>query len=167
MLDNILDGLAEVCVTNKMQIATAESCTGGLVAKLITDRPGSSLWFERGFVTYSNLAKEQMLGVKRSLLDEWGAVSEPVAEAMAEGVLKHSPAQFSLSITGIAGPDGGTDEKPVGTVCFGWAYPGEQGKTISFMTTTERFSGNREAIRTQSAIFSLQQLLQIMSSSIT
>lgn len=164
MLEDILDGLAEVCIRNKLLIATAESCTGGLVAKLITDRAGSSRWFERGFVTYSNLAKEQMLGVAPALLTQWGAVSEPVAAAMAKGVLKHSPAHFALSITGIAGPDGGTEQKPVGTVCFAWAFREGEGKTIGHMTQTEHFSGDREAIRAQSARYSLQQLKQLIDS---
>ncbi|WED43733.1 CinA family protein [Legionella cardiaca] len=104
-----------------LQIATAESCTGGLIAGLLTELPGSSHWFERGFVTYSNLAKEEMLGIKPELIQLYGAVSEQVAEAMALGALEYSEADLSLAVTGIAGPNGGSDEKPVGTVCFAWA----------------------------------------------
>ncbi len=101
------------------RIVTAESCTGGLVAAAITAVAGSSDWFERGFVTYSNEAKCELLGVPRVLIDEHGAVSEPVARVMAEGALAHTPADCALSVTGIAGPGGGTPAKPVGTVCFG------------------------------------------------
>ncbi|MDI9819145.1 MULTISPECIES: CinA family protein [unclassified Legionella] len=113
-------------LTNKLhlmqlQIATAESCTGGLIAGLLTDLPGSSAWFERGFVTYSNLAKEEMLGIQPALIQRYGAVSEQVAQAMAWGALECSAADISLAVTGIAGPDGGSVEKPVGTVCFAWA----------------------------------------------
>lgn len=165
MLDNILDKLADLCVNNHQQIATAESCTGGLVAKLITDRAGSSLWFERGFVTYSNLSKEQMLGLDQQLINEHGAVSEAVAQAMAIGVLQHSQAHYALSITGIAGPGGGTETKPVGTVCFAWAYynAAAAGKAIQCKTETQLFSGDRQAVRTQSAHFSLQKLYQIIN----
>lgn len=107
-----------------LKIATAESCTGGLIAGLLTELPGSSVWFERGFVTYSNLAKQEMLGIKQELIQLHGAVSVPVAEAMALGALQYSAAHITLSVTGIAGPDGGTAEKPVGTVCFAWAMRG-------------------------------------------
>ncbi|KTD25017.1 putative 17.2kDa protein, CinA-related competence damage protein [Legionella lansingensis] len=104
-----------------LQIATAESCTGGLIAGLLTDLPGSSHWFERGFVTYSNLAKEEMLGITPDLIQLHGAVSEQIAEAMALGALRYSAADISLAVTGIAGPEGGSAHKPVGTVCFAWA----------------------------------------------
>lgn len=104
-----------------LMVATAESCTGGLVAAAITDVAGSSGWFERGFVTYSNEAKSTMLGVPAKLIRDYGAVSEEVAHAMAEGALLNSRAQVALSITGVAGPTGGTPEKPVGMVCFGWS----------------------------------------------
>ncbi|CEK11297.1 CinA family protein [Legionella hackeliae] len=120
-LRKLVSKLASHLRASHMQIATAESCTGGLIAGLLTELPGSSYWFERGFVTYSNLAKEEMLGVKSELIQLHGAVSESVAEAMALGALKYSMADVSLAVTGIAGPDGGTDKKPVGTVCFAWA----------------------------------------------
>lgn len=159
-LQEILNNLSRCCINNNVQITTSESCTGGLVGKLITDRAGSSQWFERGFITYSNLAKQQMLGVDAELLEQWGAVSEPVAAAMAAGALRHSQAHYALSITGIAGPEGGTETKPVGTVCFGWAY--QENDTISTNTQTQQFTGDREAVRTQSATFALQKLSQII-----
>jgi len=163
-MDNLLHLLARLCNKKKWQIATAESCTGGLVAKLITDCAGSSSWFERGFVTYSNLAKEQMLGIDRHLIDTYGAVSVPVAEAMASGVLMHSQAQFSLAITGIAGPGGGSDSKPVGTVCFAWAFY-EQPSSPKIQTRVNDclFDGDRQSIRTQSAAFALQELYRLMT----
>ncbi len=162
MIDEVLDVLAEFCINSSSQITCAESCTGGLVAKLITDRQGSSQWFERGFVTYSNLAKEEMLGVDKHLLAEFGAVSEAVAEAMAMGALRHSHAQFSLSITGIAGPGGGSESKPVGLVCFGWAYYDKKNAQILAQTSEQHFSGDRERVRNQSAFFALQQLIKII-----
>ena len=162
MIDDTLNGLADLCLNNSQQIATAESCTGGLVAKLITDLAGSSQWFERGFITYSNLAKEQMLGVDKQLLTDFGAVSEPVAEAMARGALIHSQAQFALSITGIAGPGGGSKTKPVGLVCFGWAYYGLKNNEIVSTTSSQLFSGDRQAVRNQSALFALQNIVNII-----
>jgi nicotinamide-nucleotide amidase len=164
MLDMTLKNLSGICSVRKLQIATAESCTGGLIAKLITDCAGSSVWFERGFITYSNLAKEQMLCVGADLLSRHGAVSEPVAAAMAEGALKFSQAQYSLSVTGIAGPGGGTDNKPVGTVCFGWAFWDNDKEAMCSMTSTRLFSGSREKIRSQTAVSSLQKLYELISS---
>ena len=158
----IIENLANICVAQKLQVTTAESCTGGLAAKLITDRDGSSQWSERGFITYSNLAKEQMIGVAADLIKQWGAVSEPVASAMAEGALIHSMAHYSLAITGIAGPQGGTKEKPVGTVCFAWAYKDKKTKQYDSSALTKLFVGDREQIRQQAADFSLQELYQII-----
>src|SRR6187401_2663879 len=109
--------IAQYLKAHNWQLVTAESCTGGLVASCITEIPGSSLWFERGFVTYSNLAKQEMLGVPKKLIANYGAVSEEVASAMAVGALAHSKGHIALSVTGVAGPDGGSIEKPVGTVC--------------------------------------------------
>ncbi|MFM8500987.1 MAG: CinA family protein, partial [Fluviibacter sp.] len=103
------------------RLVTAESCTGGLIAEAITSRPGSSAWFERGWVTYSNAAKTEELGVDATLIAQQGAVSEAVAAAMAHGAFAHSSSDYAIAVTGIAGPDGGSPEKPVGTVCFGWA----------------------------------------------
>ncbi len=122
-LDKLVADLTNELRTKQLKIATAESCTGGLIAGLLTELPGSSVWFERGFVSYSNLAKDEMLGVKQELIQAQGAVSQAVAEAMASGALAYSAANLSLAVTGIAGPDGGSVEKPVGTVWFAWAMP--------------------------------------------
>lgn len=121
LLDQLAIQAGIALADKSLMLATAESCTGGLVAAAITDVSGSSGWFERGFVTYSNEAKSTMLGVPAKLIRDHGAVSEEVARAMAEGALLNSRAQVSLSITGVAGPNGGTPEKPVGMVCFGWS----------------------------------------------
>ncbi len=104
-----------------LKISCAESCTGGMISSLLTELPGSSAWFERGFVTYSNLAKQEMLAVSPELIKSYGAVSKQVAEAMALGALSHSAADFSLAVTGIAGPSGGSEQKPVGTLWIAWA----------------------------------------------
>lgn len=135
-------------------LATAESCTGGGVAQAITDIAGSSAWFERGFVTYTNASKTAMLGVPAPLIAELGAVSEEVAAAMARGALAHSGAQVAVATTGIAGPGGAVPGKPVGTVCFGWATPGA--------VHTERcvFAGDRQAVRAQAVAHALQGLLR-------
>jgi nicotinamide-nucleotide amidase len=139
----------------RQRLATAESCTGGWVAQCLTAIAGSSVWFERGFVTYSNEAKQEMLGVEAGTLATHGAVSEPTAVAMANGALRRSHADWALSITGIAGPSGGTREKPVGTVCFAWAGPA--GRTE---VETRHFAGDRSAIRCQSVKHALTGLLQ-------
>jgi nicotinamide-nucleotide amidase len=140
-----------------LMLAAAESCTGGWLAQVITSVPGSSEWFERGFVTYTNIAKREMLGVKTTILSRHGAVSEQTARAMAEGALAHSHAQVAVAITGIAGPTGGTPEKPVGTVCFAWA--GRKRDTIS---AKHLFSGDREGIRRQAVVTALQGLLDFL-----
>lgn len=134
-------------------LASAESCTGGLLAKTCTDLAGSSAWFDRAYVTYSNLAKIQMLGVSPDLIDSFGAVSEQVAEAMLRGVLEKSGVQAAVSITGIAGPGGGSEQKPVGTVCFAIAVDGDI-KLRSML-----FEGDRAQIRQRSVNFALQQIL--------
>ncbi|MDH5180749.1 MAG: CinA family protein [Gammaproteobacteria bacterium] len=131
-------------------IATAESCTGGWVAKILTDIPGSSAWFDRGFVTYSNEAKQEMLGVDPEIIDANGAVSEATARAMAEGVLNNSRASVSLAITGIAGPGGGTPYKPVGLVWFAWAGGGQPVGSVDHI-----FEGDRESIRRQAVLRAL------------
>ncbi len=140
-----------------LMLATAESCTGGGVAAAVTAIAGSSGWFERGFVTYSNAAKESMLGVSRATLVAQGAVSEAVALEMAAGALAHSAAQVALSITGVAGPGGGSPEKPVGTVCFGWVRVGGVQKV-----QTRLLAGDRAAVRAQSVIHALTELLAIL-----
>ncbi|WP_149450153.1 nicotinamide-nucleotide amidase [Escherichia albertii] len=136
-------------------VTTAESCTGGWVAKVITDIAGSSAWFERGFVTYSNEAKVQMIGVREETLTQHGAVSEPVVVEMAIGALKAARADYAVSISGIAGPDGGSVEKPVGTVWFAFASASGEG-----ITRRECFSGDRDAVRRQATAYALQTLRQ-------
>ncbi|RTL48250.1 MAG: nicotinamide-nucleotide amidase [Rhodocyclaceae bacterium] len=137
-----------------LTLATAESCTGGWVAEVVTHTAGSSTWFDRGFVTYSNEAKSDMLGVAPEILASHGAVSEAVAIAMAEGALRHSRADIALAVTGIAGPGGGTAQKPVGMVCFAWARRDRPSHSV-----TCHFEGDREAVRRQTVIHALQQLL--------
>ena len=137
-------------------LATAESCSGGMIAAACTDLAGSSQWFERGFVTYSNEAKAEMLGVPPGLIEQHGAVSEPVARAMADGALTHSRAQVSLAVTGVAGPTGGTETKPVGTVWFAWCVGGE---THSEM---QHFAGDRAAVRTATLRYALKRLLSLL-----
>ena len=137
-------------------LATAESCTGGGVAQAITDIAGSSAWFERGFVTYTNLSKTEMLGVPAQLIASHGAVSEEVAAAMAQGALAHSAAQVAVATTGIAGPGGAVPGKPVGTVCFGWASAG------AVHTERQVFAGDRQAVREQAVAHALQGLLRFI-----
>jgi nicotinamide-nucleotide amidase len=138
-------------------LATAESCTGGWASQAVTSVPGSSRWFERGFVTYSNQSKQEMLGVREETLGCYGAVSEPVVREMAEGALRNSKAQVSLAISGIAGPEGGTAEKPVGTVCFAWAAAGHV-----VLSRTEFFLGDRTAIRWQSVMTALNGISDLL-----
>lgn len=139
-------------------LAVAESCTGGGVAYALTAVSGSSVYFDRGFVTYSNDAKHCLLGVSRDCLDQHGAVSEPTALAMAEGALQNSQATVSLSVTGIAGPAGGRAEKPVGFVCFGFAANGKASLTVA-----KQFSGDRQAVREQSILFALEALIAFLA----
>lgn len=136
-------------------LVTAESCTGGWVAQAVTAIAGSSGWFERGFVTYSNDAKRELLGVRRETLERYGAVSEETAREMALGALASSRGTLALAITGIAGPGGGSPGKPVGTVCFAWAARGGQARS-----ETRHFAGDREAVRRQSAERALQGALE-------
>jgi nicotinamide-nucleotide amidase len=138
----------------KKAVATAESCTGGWIAKALTDVPGSSGCFGYGIVSYSNGAKESILGVKNQTLAEHGAVSEPVVREMAEGTLQLSGADISVAVSGVAGPDGGSAEKPVGTVWFAWSIRGRGGITTD--TQLRRFEGNRESIRMQTVIHGLR-----------
>ncbi len=149
-----IDRVARALQAANALLVTAESCTGGWIAKACTDRAGSSAWFERAYVTYSNAAKRECLGVPADVLARHGAVSGPVAEAMAAGALRHSRAKLSLAVTGIAGPDGGSAEKPVGTVWFAWAD--------SNLVASEvvHFSGDRDAVRRQTVVHALSGLLQ-------
>lgn len=141
-------------------LATAESCTGGWVAQAVTSVPGSSAWFERGFVTYTDIAKQEMLAVSTDTLAASGAVSEDTVRAMAEGALRHSHAQVSLAVSGIAGPAGGTQDKPVGCVCLAWAGLGKV--TLS---QTRYFSGDRTMVRQLAVLAALQGLLDFLSES--
>jgi nicotinamide-nucleotide amidase len=150
--------LGNACRRRGVMVATAESCTGGGVAQAITRIAGSSGWFERGFVTYTNRAKEEMLGVAHETLAAHGAVSEEVASEMAAGALAHSPADVAVAITGIAGPDGGTAEKPVGLVWFAWAHRGEPVQCRRFA-----FKGDRAAVREQSVAVALQGLIDLLA----
>ena len=157
--DALLKLAAELGVALKQRgwmLALAESCTGGMAAQTVTAVAGSSAWFERGFVTYSNAAKIEMLGVSPTTLEQHGAVSEQTAREMALGALKHSQAQIAAAITGIAGPDGGTADKPVGTVCFAWADV-----TGEVSSETKRFEGERDAVRRQSAYHALGCLFSL------
>ena len=153
-IEQLVIQLGETLKKQQLKIVTAESCTGGGLAYWMTNVPKSSEWFERGFVTYSNLAKEELLGVRSDTLLQFGAVSQEVAAEMAEGALRYSEANVSVAITGIAGPDGVTEEKPVGTVWI--ACTKIQRKT---KTTKNIFSGNRQAIREQSMRAALEMLL--------
>jgi len=155
-LDANLTQISLRLLARRHLLATAESCTGGMIAAACTDLSGSSQWFERGFVTYSNEAKAEMLGVTPGLIEQHGAVSEPVARAMADGALAHSRAQVSLAVTGVAGPTGGTEAKPVGTVWFAWCVGGE---THSEM---QHFAGDRAAVRTATLRYALKRLLSLL-----
>jgi nicotinamide-nucleotide amidase len=140
----------------KRLLVSAESCTGGWVAQAITSIAGSSAWFERGFVTYSNAAKRELLGVKAATLRKYGAVSEETAREMARGALARSRSTLALAVTGVAGPGGGSPQKPVGTVCFAWIYKNK------LRSETQHFSGNREGVRRKSVIRALEGVLETL-----
>ena len=147
-----VQALADTLLRRQWMLAAAESCTGGMVAAACTDLAGSSAWLERGFVTYSNAAKTQMLDVDAQMIATHGAVSEPVARAMAQGALQHSAAQVALAITGVAGPGGGSDAKPVGTVWFAFAGP------WGVHSEVQHFGGDRAAVRQAAALHALLRL---------
>lgn len=149
--------LRELLKQHQWKLVTAESCTGGGVSEVITSVPGSSEWFDRGFVTYSNQAKIEMLGISPQTLEQFGAVSEQTAREMAEGALNRSDAQVSLAVTGIAGPDGGTPDKPVGTVWFAWAAD-----EIPTSAELQHFDGDRDEVRIQSKNYVLNQLVKLL-----
>ena len=157
-LSSLIQALAHQLQARRLSLATAESCTGGLVAKLCTDLPGSSAWFDCGFISYSNLSKQRLLGVAAATLNQYGAVSEAVVREMANGALQQSDAQVSLAISGIAGPGGGSAEKPVGLVCFAWALPNQ-----TVISQTQYFQGGRDSIRQQAAYYACKQLLTDLS----
>jgi nicotinamide-nucleotide amidase len=148
--------LADLLIEKGLALATAESCTAGLIAATCTDLAGSSAWFERGFVTYSNAAKTEMLGVDPAVLEREGAVSEAVARSMVQGALAHSHAQVAVAVTGVAGPSGGSATKPVGTVWFGLAVPGQ------CLTECCHFDGDRAAVRAATVQHALQRLAQLL-----
>jgi len=147
--------LAERLRERGEMLATAESCTGGMIAAALTALPGSSAWYERGFVTYSNAAKIDMLGVARATLEREGAVSEATAEEMAAGAIARSEANLAVGVTGIAGPAGGSADKPVGTVCIGWCRGGAAPRAQTF-----HFTGDRAAVRHASVLAALDGLLR-------
>lgn len=138
-------------------LAAAESCTGGMISAACTDLAGSSNWFERGFVSYSNAAKTELLGVDAALIARHGAVSEEVARAMVQGALAHAHAQVAVAVTGVAGPSGGSAAKPVGTVWFGWATP------AGVASEMRRFAGDRAAVRAATVQHALQRLIALLA----
>ncbi len=155
-LYQLSESLGQALKRQQATVTAAESCTGGWVAKTLTDVPGSSAWFERGFVTYSNQAKSEMIGVAPATLEAHGAVSQQVVTEMAQGACKAANASYAVAISGIAGPDGGTAEKPVGTVWFGFASA-----TGVLETRRECFTGGRESVRRQATVYALQTLGQL------
>jgi nicotinamide-nucleotide amidase len=156
-LNELAAELGEKLRARGWMLATAESCTGGWVGQVITAIPGSSHWYERGFITYANISKQEMLGVPAETLETHGAVSEETASAMAAGALEHSHAQATLAISGIAGPGGGTPQKPVGLVCYGWALA--DGTRLS---STCRLDGDREEIRSRAVAAALRGLIDLL-----
>ena len=149
--------VAQALLKKGFKLVTAESCTGGMIAAACTDLAGSSAWFERGFVTYSNDAKTELLGVEERVLRRAGAVCGPVAKAMVEGALAHSHAQVAVAVTGVAGPSGGSPAKPVGTVWFGFALPGQ------VVAEKCHFEGDRAAVRQATVLHALSRLLALLS----
>lgn len=152
--------VGELLKSHGLMLATAESCTGGGVARAITEVAGSSAWFERGFITYSNLAKQQMLGVRENTLRQYGAVSEMTVREMVAGALQHSAAQVALAVSGIAGPGGGTPDKPVGTVWFAWGS--RQGEILA---QRRQLDGNRAEVRIQAVRIALRGVVDLLNKS--
>ena len=159
-MDILAAQVGELLKSHGLMLVTAESCTGGGVAQVITEVAGSSAWFERGFVTYSNLAKQQMLGVRETTLIQYGAVSEMTAREMVEGALQYSDAEVAVAVTGIAGPDGGTVDKPVGTVWFAWGI--KNGKTYA---RRYLLKGDRAEVRAQAVHIALQGVVDLLNQS--
>lgn len=156
-MDILAAQLGGMLKAHGLMLATAESCTGGGVTQAVTDVAGSSAWFERGFITYSNLAKQQMLGVSEETLKQHGAVSEATVREMVAGALQHSNAQVALAVSGIAGPDGGTADKPVGTVWFAWGI-----KHGAVYAQRHQISGNRAEVRAQAVHIALQGMISLL-----
>jgi len=157
-MDDLTAQVGALLKSHGMMLVTAESCTGGGVARAITEVAGSSAWFERGFVTYSNLSKQQMLGVREATLTQHGAVSEMTVREMVAGALLHSAAQAALAVSGVAGPDGGTLEKPVGTVWFAWGINNGE-----IRTQRHQFSGNRAEVRDQAVHAALRGVVNMLN----
>lgn len=155
-MDFIIE-LSNILIKREWKLVTAESCTGGGLAYFITEVPGSSTWFERGFVTYSNLSKMELVSVKESTLSKFGAVSAETAREMAEGALENSQAQVSVAITGIAGPGGGSSEKPVGTVWFACSGVNQETKSVLHL-----LNGDRHSIRSQAIQIATQELIKFL-----
>ena len=158
-LYRLAEELGEGLKTRGLMLATAESCTGGWVSQAVTMVPGSSDWFERGFVTYTYISKREMLGVDGATLERYGAVSDEVVRQMVSGALERSHAQVAIGVSGVAGPGGGTPDKPVGTVCFGWGSKGG-----ACRTETVRFLGDRDAVRRQAVERALRGVLELLAS---
>lgn len=154
---SLTERLAEAMLLHRYMLVTAESCTGGGIAESVTSLAGSSQWFERGYVTYSDESKQDLLKVTLDTLARYGAVSEECAAEMAEGAINNSHADIAVSVTGIAGPDGGSADKPVGTVCFGWSQREQE-----TLTTRIVFAGDREEVRRQTVLMALQGLLDLL-----
>ena len=157
-LTNLVEQLGRALQARDWRLVVAESCTGGWVAKVLTDIAGSSSWFERGFVTYSDAAKQELLDVRAATLKDFGAVSEQTAREMAVGALAHGPAEVALAITGIAGPGGGSPDKPVGLVWFAWAR-----RSGALRVAHQQFNGDRAAVRRQAVVVALQGALRVLS----
>ncbi len=162
-LERLSAQLGRALRAQHLTLATAESCTAGGVAYAVTMTPGSSLWFDRGFITYANESKLQVLGVAPAYLRDFGAVSEPVARAMALGALTQSAAHVAVAVTGVAGPDGGSVAKPVGTVCFAWAIRRDPAQAAWVKTQTRRFEGDRASVRTESIVVALETLVDLLT----
>lgn len=161
----IVRALARIFIERGWKIALAESCTGGLVSANLTDLSGSSDWFERGYITYSNAAKSECLDVPVEMIESFGAVSEQVAKAMAEGARRNANVNVAISITGIAGPTGGSPEKPVGTVCFGWTIKKDlESDKVDTTVITKQFSGDRQTVREQARDYAVSKLLELLQS---
>jgi nicotinamide-nucleotide amidase len=155
-LTALVEQLAQRLLALGWRLSTAESCTGGLIAAACTELAGSSEWFERGFVSYSNAAKTELLGVDAALIERHGAVSEEVARAMVQGAISQSHAQVALAVTGVAGPSGGSAAKPIGTVWFGWATP------AGVVSEMRRFNGDRRHVRQATVLHALERLLALV-----
>ena len=159
-IETLAKTLGERAKARGVTVASAESCTGGLIGAAMTSVAGSSVWFDRGFVTYTVASKTEMLDVDSRLIESEGVVSEPVARAMAVGALNHSKANLSVAVTGVAGPSGGTEKTPVGTVCFGFAFKVDS--KICAESSTQRFEGDRNSVRKAALEFALKTLVEIL-----